>query len=481
MDASFLRDKQARELRANRVKLVLMVVGLAVLVGAMVRLAQRRGTGQAEGEDKRPVSKQLAPEKPPVAFGREAPAPRTLAVGDDVIRKKFPYLTDPRVLEQISDQDTTLEPGPFFHMLYRVFHDKHEAIQAEAKPDVPWESFWKSPGPLRGQAVRVRGTIVGTWPQPLGDSPLGLKQVWAYRIRAEGAPQDSPGHLFDVYAIDKLFGALRYDQVTVYARFLKAQIIEPTSERFLEDPDLHVAVLVARRLEPLTYLDAPELPGPILDGSRPEARAFLYLLHRARSTPFEQLQAAASDKPTYLDFTNHPDRYRGKPVVVQGELRRAVRMPLPENLLRVPDVFYGQVVDADRKMNTFYVAHIPEGIHLKDSVLVYGYFLKNWSYVSQSNRVLSCPVIVGQRLVVLEYEPSYTMEIILGTIVVLTVAVLLMAHRREQARQAAVTEARRARQLARLPKDLNEVGRRLSADARGEAPPPPPPPPPPRA
>ncbi len=481
MDPSFLRESQARTLRSGRFKLVLMAVGLVVLVLCMAQLARRAAAPRAgDGDEPRPVGKQLSTDVPPVDMGGEGKEPGVLAVPPDQLGERFEFMRTDDVYKRISDQDTTLEPGPFFRLLYVVSQDEPEALKAAASA-VEWKTLWERPAEARARPLTLRGTVVRLWRQPLGENPMGLEEVWAYRVRAEGAPQESQGHLYDVYAVEKLRGALRHDKVAACGRFLKPQIIEPDSERFLQDPDLHVAVCVVRRFEPLTYLDEPDVPQPVRDGTRPEARAFYYLLKRAREAPFDQLEARARSGLTYLDFANNPDRHRGKPVVVQGELRRCVRMALPENVLGVPDVYYGQLVDADRKMNTFYVVHVPEGVHLKDPVQCYGYFLKNWTYVSQGSQVLSCPVFVGQRLVVVEYEPSYTLEVVLGAIVVATVVVLFVAYLRDRQRQAALAEARRQRQLARIPDHLDDVGRRVSAAARGDEPPEPGEPPPPDA
>ena len=493
MDPEFLRKQQARVVRANRIKLVLMVVALVALAAGMLRLASKPRGKAADGEEEQPVSTEVEDRSPPLHLIGEGKTPGPLAVSEEEVRKQFPFIVNDEVLEQIKDRGTTIEPGPFFRILYRVFQDKPGDLKAEAFTDVPWSGLWEDPEPMRGEVIVVRGEIVRIWRQPLGKNPMGLDKVWAYRIREKGAPRDRPDHFFDVYAIEKLFGALPYDEVTAYGRLLKTlvdrgkvirrtkkdgtkevvtRVKEDGTEEPVSDPDLHVAVVLARRFEPLTYLDEPRVPKPVRPGTRPEARALYYLLRRARDTSFEQLEATASDKPTYLDFMNHADRYCGKPVVIEGELRRCVRMSLPENVLRLPDVYYGQVVDADRKMNTFYALHIPDGLRLKDPVLVYGYYLKNWSYVSQGDRVISSPVIAAQRLVVLEYEKSYTLEIILGAIVTGTVGLLLVAYSRERASQLALNEARRQRQLSRLPENLNEVARQLTARAEGSKKPP---------
>lgn len=470
MDRSARRQSQARKLRSERGKLILMGVALVVLVLAMVQLAQRSASqGPSDAEQGQAVSRKVSTEAPPMALGAASGEPAALELSPDELGEKFAYMKTDAVYQRIADQDTTLEGAAFLRLLYVVSQEEPAELEAAAEP-VDWKTLWDQPQTLRAKPLAIRGTIARIQPVKLPDNPLEIDKVWSYRIRAQDAPRDSQGYLYDVYAIEKLRGALPYDRVTVYARFLKAQIIEPESVRFLQDPDLHVAACVARRLEPLTYLDEPDLPQPIRDGSRPEARAFYYLLHRVRQTRFAQLEAQAREGLTYLDFLNNPERYRGEPVVVQGELRRCVRMALPENILGAQSVYYGQIVDADRKINTFYVTELPERLHLKDAVLCYGYYLKNWTYVSQGNEVLTCPVFVGKRVVRLEYQPSYTFEIVLGAIMVVTVAALFWAYLRDRERQRHLAEARRERQLDRIPGNFNEIARRRAAKAQAEPP-----------
>ncbi|MBL7223163.1 MAG: hypothetical protein ISS72_04860 [Candidatus Brocadiae bacterium] len=472
MDAKFLQDGQTRKVRSERTKLILMVAALVVLIGGMVKLAQRMGERETvQGEPPEAVSKEITKEPPPVDLGSVGKKGSPLTVREEDLQGGFEFLTQDEVYKLISDQDTTLEYRPFLRLLYAVSQDKPDALKAEGKP-AEWKTLWEQPDSMRAKPLEIRGRILRIWRTKLPETPLKLTDMWVYRIRAEGAPMDSHGHLYDVFAVEKLAGALRHDSVVVYARYLKPMIIEPESEKFLEDPDLHTAVCIAPRFEPLTYLAEPGLPQPIYDGTRPEARAFYYLLNRARKADFATVEAEALTTLTYLDFSNNPDKYRGKPVAITGELRRVVRMALPENILGAKDVYYGQVVDADRKMNTFYCVDIPDGIHLKDPVIVYGYFLKKWSYVSQGRQVLSSPVVVGTRLVLREYKRSYTLEIALGTVVTLTVVILLFAYLRERDHQQALSEARRQRQLAMLPENLNEVARRRAAQASGRDAPP---------
>ncbi len=472
MDLSpILRERQQQMMRSSRIKLVAMVVLLFILVLVMFELSRwgrqtpenRGATPKEEGEGEKQESRvdtkgaaELPPgEKPDfAALPVGKPQPK-LAIPKEDVEKKLPFLTDPKTLEQVTDQNADLESGPLFYVLYQVYQDTQEKLRAEAEKAVDWTSLWDKAAAYRNKAVRVSGDLVRMWEQPLGENPMGVTKLYAYRLRAENAPPASKGHLYDVYTIEKLKGALRYDRIAAYGRFLKAQLAE--AER-LDDPDLHTAVVVARALERPTYLDEPRLPGPVVDGNRPEARPLYWLLKRASTVAFDELRAKANRDLTYLDFVNRPERYRARPVAISGQLRRLVRINLPENLLGMTDVFYGQLADHDRHLNTFYCLDVPEGIHDSDPVVVYGYFLKKWTYTSEGGYEVHSPVIVAKRMLVVDYEEAGSgrmLQVGLGIIAGVTAIALgfaiVAAHKKD--RRAADT--RRQRESARLQAKLH--------------------------
>jgi len=477
-----LREKHQQAMRASRIKLVVMVVLLVVLVIVMFELA-RWGRQPSEGgaEEQRGADIQPGPPVNPKALvqlgGQERPdfsplepvaPPGPIAAPKEAAEKEWPFLKDPKTLDQIVDRNIDLESAPFFYMLHKVLSDKPEDLKAEADTTVPWQSLWDKPAGWRGKAIRVKGQLMQLAEQDLPENPLGLAKIYVYRVRAENAPISSRGHLYDVYAAQKLKGALRYDRVTAYGRFLKARRSEP--ER-ITDPDFYVAVVVARALEPLTYLDEPRLPGPVVDGNRPEARALYWLLNRARKTPFEQLRKQAKRNLTYLDFVNRPERYRGRPVAVVGQLRRLIRIKLPpDNILGMPDVFYGQIADRDRKINTFYCIHVPEGVRSDDGVVLYGYFLKKWTYRSEGGYEVNSPVIVAQRLRVIDESAvgaDPTNQIILLVAVVATAVIIGVALVVTRARDRKAEAARRQREVERIRQQLRlaTAGKEGSGDA----------------
>jgi hypothetical protein len=498
MDPSFLRQKHTRQMRANRFKLGLMIVLLIGVLYGMFHLGQQYVTEEPSGEPV--VGQKIVSQKLPVkdiesAEGREAGSP--LAVADEEMAKKFNFLDEPKTLEQVEPQSTDIEPAPFFYLLYQVHKDAQDELKqaAEERGRAEWETLWDKGGDLRGKPIEVSGRIVSIRTQRLGKNPLGMKRLTVYRIRRDGAteeeadvpetaeppaearedasPEEPLIQLVDLYAIEKLHGALRNDHVTACGRYLKAQTIPPEPERLLEDPDLHVAVVVAKQLQPLTYLDDPEPPGPIVQGNRPEARAFYWFLNQAMDTDLKSLRKTARENLTFVDLTTQPERYRGTPIALTGGLRNLHRIRLPENPLQLKDVFYGQVVDADLKMNTFYCLEIPEGIRLKDEVVILGYFMKTWGYTSRDNRLVASPVIVGKTMQKIRFERDYTYEIVLCIIFAVVIIIMLAAYFRERNRQLVADEARRERQRQRMPKNLNELARRAAhrTPAAGEPPP----------
>ncbi len=472
-----LRERHQQAMRSSRIRLGIMVAGLIVLIVVALKLSQwgqqrpseeaapapAETVEEAEAEArKRPVdTKSLAklpeqerPDFAPLAPGKDL---RPIAVPKEDAEKKFPFLAEPKTLDEIVDQNGDLESRPLFYMLNRVLQDTQEALRAEAEANVDWPALWDNGAAWRGKAIHLRGEIVQMGEQPLPENPLGLTRLYAYRLRAENAPVHSKGHFYDVYALEKLKGALRLDKVAAYGRFLKARLSEA---QHIEDPDFQVAVVVARALEPPTYLDEPRIPGPVVDGNRAEARPLYWLLKRAREVPFEELKAKANRKLTYLDFVNRPERYLGRPVAVRGQLRRLERVALPENRLDMPDIFYGQIADRDRKINTFYCIHVPEGVRHDDAVMLYGYFLKKWTYTSEGGYLVTSPIFVAQRLRVIDESAlgsDRTLEVALlvalGATGIILGAALLVSHLRD--RRAA--DARRARELALARQKLHRT------------------------
>jgi len=469
MDAArFLRERRERQLRAGRRKLIIMVFLLLGLVIVMFELGRQGGSllGRRAEEESRQHEPDLSQQEPTTPPEREFPnfgsydkPAQELALSQEEIEKKYPTLADPRVLDLILDQDTVVEPAGFFYLLYQVFRESQDHLRSEAQADYDWETFWTKAPSVRTRAFLIKGRLVKVWRQPLGKNPMGLEELWAYRIRAHKVTDHPEGHLYDVYAIKKLKGALPWDDVKVYARFLKAQTLEPKEPG---EPELHTAVFIARQFEPLTYIDEPEMPGPVVDGNRPEARAFYWLIKRAMEAPLEKLRAEGRKSLTYLDFLNRPERYRARPVVVYGELRRMIRVKLPENILDLPDIFYGQLADSDRKINTFYCLEVPEGVHLKDPVRIYGYFMKNWTYVARGGHEVTSPVFIAKALRVVPYPvgESYAMEGIFLAVVGVTGIVVFVVVLRERARDRALAEARRQRRLERVKDTLSHLSRR---------------------
>jgi len=477
MDAwRFLRERRERQLQAGRRKLIIMAILLVGLVIVMFELGREGSSligqrSEAKFRAQEPALGHQKPKSPPPrefpnfgSYGKPSPE---LALSEEEIAKEYPVLTEPRVLDLILDQDTVVEPAPFFYLLYQVFRESQDHLRSEARTDYEWEVFWTRAPSVRAQAFLVEGRIVKIWRQPLGKNPMGLEEVWAYRLRAHKAPVHLPGHLYDVYSMKKLKGALVWDDAKVYGRFLKAQTIEPSVRG---DPELHVAVFIAREFEPLTYLSDPQMPGPVVEGNRPEARAFFWLVKRAMDVPLERLRAEGKTGLTYLDFLNRPAEYRARPVIIYGELRRMIRVKLPENILDLPDIYYGQIADTARKINTFYCLDVPEGVHLKDPVRIYGYFMKNWRYVARGGHEVTSPVFVAKALRVVPFstEGSYTIEGIFLAVVGVTGIVIFVVVLRERARDRALAEERRQRRLARVKDTLGELSRhRASAEGQG--------------
>ena len=485
-----LRERHQQLMRASRIKLIAMIVVLFIVIVAMWELNRRakRSPDQAAstaqeqqgGEEATPAKKPQVdtkghttlpegegPDAEPLA---PAKGPAKLAAQKAGAEEKPPAAPDPKVLEQVIDQNLELERGPFLYMLHLVAQDTPEKLRAEADTTSPWTALWENGSAFRGKAVRVSGELAQTWDLSLPENPTGLTKAYAYRVRVENAPVGSKGHFYDVYTMEKLKGALPRDRVAAFGRFLKPMVSEAPR---LDDPDFHVAVVLARALERPTYLDDPKMPGPVVDGNRAEARPLYWLLKRAQEAPFEELKVRANRKLTHLDFVTRPESYRGKPVAVTGQLRRLIRIALPENLLGMTDVYYGQIADIDRQMNTFYCLEVPEGVHENDPVILYGYFLKKWTYSSIGSYEVHSPVLVAKRMLVVDYGEAgsgYALEIALAAVFGVTALALAVALTLSRRRDRKLADARRQREFERAQAKLHAAAQAKDSSTEKSAP-----------
>ena len=463
MDYTFLKEKQAKDLRSSRIKLIALLVILVLVVAAIIRYPSR---GQVNTKEEPVSQKATTALKATTEQGKEPIDIRGKG------ETEVPAIPQASVLEQIQDRHSDLEPAPFFYMLHLVAQDKPDGLKAQAKKGIDWNVFWDKPETLRGEPVEIRGTLIRSWHQTLGKNPLTwngkpVAEVWGYRLRAEGAPRESHGYFFDVYSIEKLHGAIQDDHLVAYGRFLKARTLEASTYK---EADLNAAVAVVPRFEPLTYLDDPKPPAPIVQDGPVELRALYYLLKRVMAIPFQQLKASAATQLTQVDFVSHPEDYFGKPVALRGQLLRCQRMGLDENPLRLDSIYRGYIVDIDHGINTFYCLNIPEGLRLKDEVRLYGLFLKKWTYTNERGQETTSPVFVAQAIVQVEIAQDRTLHVVLAAMIGIIAVLLVIAHFRNRRQVRAEAEARRQRDLAHVPQNLNEVARRVLAEAHGEDP-----------
>jgi hypothetical protein len=184
-------------------------------------------------------------------------------------------------------------------------------------------------------------------------------------------------------------------------------IILPSEERAAADASPDRAQPVAGAHEPG---DSVEIPPALLQKVRDESvgirnaerDAFFEMLARARDLPAGVLDRAASRTTTYGELMNDPERFRGKVVSIEGELRRFIPMPAGENE-RGFDALYDAWLftdDAGRKSPYRILCSarpdgFPAGDGVRERVAFTGYFLKRCAYET-AHGLHSAPLLLAR-------------------------------------------------------------------------------------
>ncbi len=158
--------------------------------------------------------------------------------------------------------------------------------------------------------------------------------------------------------------------------------------------------------------------------------AYFHLLELALRIPVQQLEAAAVRNPPLAELVRYPERFRGKPVMLQGYVRRITLIDPGPNRLGLRSLYECAVFsdEFDRNPWIFVVVHVPEqmpkGDNLAERVTATGFFLKLWAYRA-GDGLRFAPLLIGPRLV---WHPAPagglgTLNVVLFVLLVSLVAV----------------------------------------------------------
>jgi hypothetical protein len=117
---------------------------------------------------------------------------------------------------------------------------------------------------------------------------------------------------------------------------------------------------------------------------------------------YRSSRGSSSPPSTFVDMLRHPQDYRGRPVTLQGRLRRMVKLEPGENDLGVRHVYEGWVYDEHAQHNPCVVlftrkpSGLPLGGELDEEVRCTGYFLKLYGYDAHDTLRKAPLVIAGE-------------------------------------------------------------------------------------
>jgi hypothetical protein len=135
---------------------------------------------------------------------------------------------------------------------------------------------------------------------------------------------------------------------------------------------------------------------------RQQACAERFLLERRQELP-ELQEHPDREFPIFVDLFKNPDRYHGKPVTLQGHVRKLSAMPAGENEFDFETLYEAWLFTNDSQSNPAVVvsASIPQGMPLGDDLVeqvsVTGYFFKMYAYPARDTTRVA-PLLLAQRL-----------------------------------------------------------------------------------
>lgn len=133
--------------------------------------------------------------------------------------------------------------------------------------------------------------------------------------------------------------------------------------------------------------------------------AYFHLVELSmKVSPRELEEKLAIRNPSLAEIVRNPDAFRGKPVRLEGYVRRITPIDPGPNNLGVRVLYECAVFSDEYDLNPwfFVVLHIPEGMPtgdgLRERVTATGYFLKLWAYQA-GDGLRYAPLFIGPRLV----------------------------------------------------------------------------------
>ena len=162
---------------------------------------------------------------------------------------------------------------------------------------------------------------------------------------------------------------------------------------------------------PYTEVARPEINKRYLDVvkdntvgvRRDESEVFYWLLDHARRVPTATLGQAAEREVQYINLMTEPDRYRGEPITIEGDLWRLYEFTARPNAYGVTKLYEGWVFTGDSSHHPYRIVctSLPTGVepgeNLRKPVRITGYFFKREGYRSNGG-VHVAPTLLARRI-----------------------------------------------------------------------------------
>lgn len=142
---------------------------------------------------------------------------------------------------------------------------------------------------------------------------------------------------------------------------------------------------------------------------RDEADAYFRLLDHVRHVPQADLDRAAAPDVLYINLMTEPERFRGEPITIQGELWRLYEFEAGPNQAGLTRLYEAWIFTGDSGTHPYRVVtpnlphNLTPGENIRKPVRVTGYFLKREGYASQGGMHVA-PTLIAPTLAT--YRPS---------------------------------------------------------------------------
>jgi hypothetical protein len=263
-----------------------------------------------------------------------------------------------------------------------------ERSPTHRRDNSPTSLFDKTPEPYRPNRVETNETLTSRDEFDFNERDIAREKTPKHYPKKTpyGNEVDQDEELFDNQGRQPPIDLRRRDEFT---RNYTTYDEQPTSDDI-------APVRIDKR-----YLDV--VKDNTIGVRRDEAEVFYWLLDHARRVPAAALQRAADREVQYINLMTEPDRYRGEPVSIEGDLFRLYEFEASRNKYGVTKVYEGWVFTGDSSHHPYRIVctSLPNGIepgeNLRKPVRITGYFFKREGYRSNGG-VHIAPTLLARRI-----------------------------------------------------------------------------------